>query len=268
MKTILITGASAGIGRAAALYFANKGWQVLATMRRPEQEQHLTGHSNIDVQRLDVTDAHNIRQVVANAIAAYGQVHAVVNNAGMGVFGVFEGATAQQIELQFNTNVFGTMNVIREVLPHFRANRSGVIVNISSGVGQVAVPVLSLYNSTKYAVEGFSESLQYELAPMGIRVKLVLPGHIRTNFFTSMVTTSVEGLPDYQAYHQHMLAKHASMNNQGVAPEVVARVIYRAVTDGRRKLRYLAGPDVKLFLAARKLLPDALFFRLMKSQLK
>jgi len=259
---------------AAALYFAERSWQVVATMRRPAAAANMANHSGIDIQQLDVTRPEHIQRVVKHTIDTYGHIDAVVNNAGMGVVGVFEGATPTQIQQQFDTNVFGTMNVIRGVLPHFRQRRQGVIVNVSSGIGQVGIPILSLYNGTKYAVEGFSESLMYELAPLGIRVKLVMPGHISTKFFDNIqMAGTADGpneqtLADYRGYEAHMLKKHIQMNSRGALPKVAAKVIFRATTDGRRKLRYLAGPDVKLFLAARKLLPDGLFFRIIKSQLK
>jgi short-subunit dehydrogenase len=267
-KTVFITGASAGIGRETAILFANKGWQVIASMRNPEKDTVLNQYKNIKLVKLDVLDETNIKDCVHNVLLDYGKIDVLINNAGLGVFGVFEAATMEQIYRQYDTNVFGTMRVMKAFLPSFRKEKNGVIINLSSGVGKIAVPYMSLYNATKFSIEGLTESLQYELNPLGIRVKLVLPGNIKTNFFNALITTDVSAFPDYQNAQKLGIESAVEMNTKGAEPEMVAKVIYKAATDNSNRLRYLAGKDVKLFLFMRKLLPDRLFFTLIKSQLK
>lgn len=260
-KTVLITGASSGIGRAAALHFADLGWQVAATMRDPDRADAALRRDGIRVLRINVTDPVSIRAGVQAAIDAFGAVDVLVNNAGYGLMGPFEAMTREQAARQFDTNVFGLMEVTRAILPHFRERRAGVIVNLSSVVGRLGIPLGALYNASKWAVEGFSEALRFELEPLGIRVKIIEPGPIRTDFFgRSMDIARDPDLPIYDAYADRMLAAlKRSERLMGSPPEKVARIIYRAATDGSPRLRYpaggLAGPTILL----RRLLPDALF---------
>src|SRR5215216_677679 len=182
-KTILITGASTGIGKATALLFQQRGWKVAATMRSPEKADDLKGLNNLACIRLDVTDISSIRQAITDVISQFGSIDAVVNNAGYGMVGPFEASTVEQVERQFATNVFGLMNVTRELLPHFRARGAGTFINISSMGGRITFPLYSVYHATKWAVEGFSESLQFELRQLNIKVKIVEPGPIKTDFY-------------------------------------------------------------------------------------
>ena len=182
-KVILITGASSGIGKETAKLFQAKNWKVAATMRKPEEHADLSRIADIECFRLDVTDADSIREAFAEVLEKFGRVDVVVNNAGYGLLGPFEAASDEQIERQFQTNLFGLMNVCREAIPYFREQKRGTIVNISSLSGRSAIPFSSLYSATKYAVEGFSESLSYELEPFGRKVKLIEPGPINTDFY-------------------------------------------------------------------------------------
>jgi len=269
MPTILITGSSAGIGKATAKLFASKGWQVAATMRKPEEETDLTKFETIKLYQLDVTqDEQTVSHVISQVLNDFKTIDVLVNNAGIGVFGAFESANFELIKKQFNTNLFGLMRVTKATLPHFRKRGKGVLVNVSSGVGRMAVPMQSLYNSTKFAIEGFSESLHYELKPLGIRVKVVEPGNIKTNFFDSLKIAENDELVEYKPYQDKVLANHFKLNNKGSTPEMVAEVIYRAANDKSGRLRYPAGKDVSLFLKVRKILPDSLFFKLVRSQLE
>jgi NAD(P)-dependent dehydrogenase (short-subunit alcohol dehydrogenase family) len=182
-RTVLITGCSSGLGEATARLFAARGWNVAATMRNPEHGAALAALDNVLVARLDVQDQASIEAAVAEAIGRFGRIDVLINNAGYGLFGVFEATPREKVLEQFQVNVFGMMDVTRAMLPHFRANRSGVIINISSGGGVFALPMISLYCASKFALEGFSESLSYELAGLGILVKIVEPGGvISTNF--------------------------------------------------------------------------------------
>ncbi len=272
-KTVLITGASSGIGRATALYFQKRGWNVAATMRSPEQviskesgkANSLTNLDRLAFLKLDVTDSDSIKAAVAEAIAKFGAIDVLVNNAGYGMLGAFETSTPEQIQRQFNTNVFGLMETTRAVLPHFRDRQSGVIVNVASVGGRVAFPLYSLYHSTKWAVEGFSESLQHELLAFNIRVKIIEPGPIKTDFYDrSAERTSNPDFPEYDALSDRVLAKLNQIGTTGASPNVVAKTIYTASTDNSWKLRYPADPLAKQLLLARKLLPDFLFTKLIR----
>jgi NAD(P)-dependent dehydrogenase (short-subunit alcohol dehydrogenase family) len=257
-KSILITGASSGIGKATALYFSDRGWNVAATMRAPEKTAGWPRRDGMVLQQLDVTDAESIRTAVSDTLARFGAIEAVVNNAGYGLVGPFEGATREQIERQLATNLIGVMNVVREILPVFRRQGGGVIANVSSVGGRVTFPLYSLYHATKWGLEGFSEALQFELRPLDIRVKIIEPGPIKTDFYhRSMDLTSNPGLTAYDDYVARAMPTLQKANDTAPGPEIVARVIYKAVTDGSWKLRYSANGA--LFLTLRRLFPENVF---------
>src|SRR5688572_505494 len=169
-KVVLITGASTGIGLETAKLFQTKNWKVAATMRNPETATELGNIVDLERIRLDVTDLASIRSAIDQTLAKFGRIDAVINNAGYGVVGPFEATTPEQVERQFETNVFGAMNVCREILPHFREQKRGVIANVASVGGRMTFPLYSVYHATKWAMEGFSESLQFELDQFNIRV--------------------------------------------------------------------------------------------------
>jgi NAD(P)-dependent dehydrogenase (short-subunit alcohol dehydrogenase family) len=262
-QTILITGSSSGIGQATAIYFAEKGWNVVATMRTPEKAGEWAKRSNLTLMRLDVLELETIKQAINATIAKFGRLDAVVNNAGYALVGPFEASTTEQIQRQFDTNVFGLMNVCREVIPQFRAQREGVIINISSLGGRLTFPLYSLYHGTKWAVEGFSESLQFELRPFNVRIKIIEPGAIKTDFYDrSMEVMSKSGLTIYDDYVNKALPNMNKFGETAPGPEKVAEVIYRAATDGSWKLRYQVN-SVQL-LALRWLLPHSWFQGIMR----
>jgi short-subunit dehydrogenase len=259
-KTILITGSSTGIGRVAAEYFQLMGWNVAATMRHPEREQELNKLENIRCIQLDVTNEDSIQAAIDETIKHFGDLDAVVNNAGYGAVGPFEAATTQQVRGQFETNVFGLMAVIRHVLPHFRKNRKGTIVNITSIGGRMSWPLYSLYHASKWAVEGFSESLQYELRPFGIRVKVVEPFATQTDFFgRSQEFIENPSLTAYASYVDLCMPNLQKKGANGIGPEEVAAEIYKAVTDESNRLRYTVGRDANRVLFFQKFLPPRMF---------
>jgi NAD(P)-dependent dehydrogenase (short-subunit alcohol dehydrogenase family) len=262
-KVILVTGASSGIGKETAKLFQVKDWKVAATMRVPEKAEELCRIADIECFRLDVTDTDSIKSAIAAAIEKFGRIDAVVNNAGYGLVGAFEAATEEQIEKQFQTNVFGVMNVCREILPVFREQKHGIIVNVASVGGRMTFPFYSLYNATKWAVEGFSESLQYEVEQFNIRVKIIEPGPIKTDFYDrSQDLTRKENLHDYDYLLARAMPNMQKAGENAPDGSVVAETIYEAVTDGSKKMRY--GVNTKGILKARKLLPDSLFFKMVK----
>lgn len=263
-KTVLITGTSSGIGKQAAIYFAKQGWNVAATMRNPDREQDLRNHPNVRLYALDVTQGDSIQQAIAAAIADFGSIDVLVNNAGFGVDGVFEAMDDETISQQFDTNVLGLMRVTRAIIPHLREQGGGRIIQIASMGGRITFPLYSIYHSSKWAVEGFSESLHYELKPFDIQVKLIEPGAIKTEFYgVNRRSTSSAAPQDYQQFVEKIDKISQTAGNNGVAPEVVAKTIFLAATDRRSKLRYPVGYPAPLFLTLRKLLPDSWYFALI-----
>jgi NAD(P)-dependent dehydrogenase (short-subunit alcohol dehydrogenase family) len=263
-KVVLITGASSGIGKETAKLFQAKNWKVAATMRSPEKAADLKNIVDLECLRLDVTDPESIRSAIAHTLERFGRVDAVVNNAGYAVVGPFEAATPEQIERQFQTNVFGLMNVCREILPYFREQKRGHMVNVASVGGRMTFPLYSLYHSTKWAVEGFSESLQYELEQFNIRIKIIEPGPIRTDFYDrSQDVTRKEGLNAYDNLISRALPNMKRSGETAPDGSVVAQTIYDAVTDGSKRLRY--GVNTKGIFAARRLLPHSIFSRIIKA---
>jgi NAD(P)-dependent dehydrogenase (short-subunit alcohol dehydrogenase family) len=266
-QTIFITGASSGIGKATATHFQQQGWNVVATMRSPENETELSQLENVHLEKLDVLDLASIHQALQKGIQTFGRIDVLVNNAGYGAYGPLETFPRERILRQFNTNVIGLMDVTRAVIPHFRANQQGTIVNISSIGGQMTFALGSLYHGSKFAVEGISESLHYEMADIGVKVKLVEPGFIATDFGGRSFDFQAGDVADYQPLIGALMNQWQNPNNIVSPPSVVAEVIYQAVTDGTHQLRYRAGDDAEYLLNARKTLSDAEFFEMMKSQL-
>jgi len=267
MPTVLITGASSGIGRAAARLFAQRGWQVAATMRNPAKETELSQLPNVRLYALDVTDAASIERAVAAAIGDFGGLDALVNNAGYGVDGVFEAMTDDTIARQFDTNVLGLMRCTRAVIPHFRAQKSGTIVQIASMGGRITFPLYSIYHATKFAVEGFSESLQYELEPFGIRVKIVEPGAIKTDFYdrNREFVMRDDLKPAYGTFVGKVEKVSQQAGAKAVGPEVVAETIFGAATDGSTKLRYPVAYPATMLLPLRRITSDGVFRKIVKS---
>lgn len=268
MKSIVITGASSGIGKATAKYFATQGWQVAATMRRPEHETELTSIENIAIYQLDVTNQDSINNAAEAILKDFGTVDVVLNNAGYAVAGPFEAATSPQIKRQFETNVFGLMEVTRAFLPHFRANNAGLFMNVSSIGGLVTFPFVSLYHSTKWAVEGFSESLFYELGELGIQVKIIEPGGVATDFSGRSMDIA---LPQETQDYDEIIAKFQKAREQGglgsSTAEYLAEEIYKAATDGKKQLRYLIGEDAHQTYGMRKEVGDDAFVAGMRQRM-
>ena len=259
-KTILITGSSTGIGKTIAAYFQAMGWNVAATMRTPENETELTELGNVKCIRLDVTNEDSIQAAIEQTIKSFGGIDVIVNNAGYGTIGPFEAASQEQIRSQFDTNVFGLMNVTRAILPYFRDKREGVIINIASAGGRMTWPLYTLYHGTKWAVEGFSESLQYELRPFNIRVKIIEPGAIKSDFWgRSQEVLSKRGLDVYEEYVNIVVPNLQKSGANAPEPEVVAAVVYKAANDKSWRLRYQPKASTSFTLFLRNILPTGWF---------
>jgi NAD(P)-dependent dehydrogenase (short-subunit alcohol dehydrogenase family) len=266
-STVLITGCSTGFGAATACHFAEKGWNVVATMRTPVEA--CAEYPNVFITKLDVQDRGTIKDAVSQSIEKFGRIDVVVNNAGYGLSGVFEGTSRDKVQEQFDVNVFGVMDVVRETVPHFRGNRSGMYINVSSGAGVFGLPMLSLYNASKFALEGFSESLSYELAALGIGVKIVEPGGVLdTKFGTrsgaEFSTTSTS--PEYDPFIAGASAVFDRMRaeRKDATSSDVAKVIFEAATDGSDQLRYVATDDIRPLVEKRRGSSEAEYMAFMR----
>ena len=267
-KTIFITGASSGIGRTTAQLFHERGWNVVATMRSPEKAGALADMERVLVARLDVLDGESIERARDAALERFGRVDVLLNNAGYGAYGPLEAFPMERIERQFATNVLGVLAVTKAFLPGFRKNKAGVIVNISSIGGQMTFPLGTLYHGTKFAVEGLSEALHYELEAFGVRVKIVEPGMIKTDFGgRSFDFCNDESLAEYQGTVKKLFAHWAKVGSAPSDPSVVAEAVWAAAHDETGALRFRAGADAERLLADRKAQDDATFIGALKSRI-
>jgi NAD(P)-dependent dehydrogenase (short-subunit alcohol dehydrogenase family) len=248
-QTVFITGASSGIGKATARHFAAQGWNVVATMRSPEDGAELEG-DNVLVTRLDLLDSDSIQSAVSAALERFGAIDVLVNNAGYGAYGPLEATPMSVLRRQFDVNLFGLVEVTKAVLPGMRERKRGTIINVSSVGGRMAYPFGALYHGSKWAVEGLSEALHFETHLFGGRVKIVEPGGVKTDFGgRSFVFTNDENLDAYQPMVEAMIEALENMDTSGhQAPEDVANVIWTAATDDSDRLRYVSGEGAKALL--------------------
>jgi len=266
-KTVLITGCSSGIGRETALRFQREGWNVIATMRTPAAELDLVKLPNVICPALDVTQEATIKQAIADGLAKFGKIDVVINNAGYGLIGPFETFDSEQINRQFQTNVLGLMSVTREILPHFRQQQSGLLINVASFAGRSIFPFYSVYHASKWAVEGFCDSLQYEVAPHGIQVRIIEPGLVKTEFWgRSTDRKNCTGVKDYDDNSRPILELiDDAADLLATKPCDVAEAIWKAANDDSNRVRYIVGIDAHTTLLARKILSDGLYRGIMKS---
>ena len=266
-QTILITGASSGIGKATAKLFQSIGWNVIATMRTPERDSELTGLDRVLVTRLDVEDTESIQTSVAAGLQQFGHIDVLLNNAGYGAYGPLEATPIEKIRKQFDVNVIGVLSTSKALLPHFRNRGSGTIVNISSMGGKITFPLGTLYHGTKFAVEGLSEALHFELSGVGVRVKIIEPGMIKTDFAgRSFDFNNDPQLNAYQPLVQSFLTTLGPLSEMASPPELVAQTILEAVTDRSDRLRYEVGADAVNLLAGRRVTDDDHFLKGIKAQ--
>ncbi len=266
-KTILITGASSGIGRATAKLFAEKGWNVAATMRSPEEETELKNLTNLRLYRLDVTKKEHLRNIISQVENDFTSIDVLFNNAGYGAVGTFEKSTEEEVLQQFRVNVFGVMELTREFIPYFRKKGEGMIINTSSVVGRFTIPLYSLYCSSKWALEGFTEAIQYELQQFNIKVKLIEPAAIKTDFHgRSLKVFKNDSVKGYEKMERNILNGMKKRNQKAPGPEVVAKTVFQAAKDGSLKLRYPTGKGAGAVLFARKILPTSWFNKMVFKQ--
>lgn len=267
-KSILITGTSSGIGQATAQYFEAQGWNVIATMRSPEKQNILKNSERMLVLKLDVEQPETFNEVIEKAVTHFGKIDVLLNNAGYGQHGLFEATTSEQIHRQFSVNLFGTMEITRALLPHFRAQKSGSIITITSGVGRVTVPLVSIYAASKFALEGFCESLSFELASQNIQVKIIEPGNIATNFeqTTKSNFAADETLTDYSDYLKKMDEVFKGIySGGGSTADDVAAIIFKAANDESNVLRYVVGSDLQPLIDIRNGGTDENYMNILRS---
>lgn len=239
MKTVLITGCSSGFGLAAARYFLEHNWKVIATMRSPD-ERLFEPSEHLRVLALDVTDTISIQQVIETS----GPIDVLVNNAGIGLLGALEGISMEAIRSIFETNTFGTMAMIQAVLPQFRQRGSGVVINVTSSVTIKSLPLLSIYTASKAAVNAFTESLALELEPFNVRVNLVLPGRAPSTDFGKNAQPRMQGsIPEaYSDLAQQVLAEW-SLSTVVTEAQDVVEAIWCAANNPASPMRIVAGAD-------------------------
>ena len=252
-KTVLITGTSSGYGKAIAEFFLARGWNVLATMRRPDPAVFAAASERLKLLRLDVTDAESIEKAIADGVAAIGAIDVLVNNAGIGLASALEATPDGTIREIFETNTFGPIATCRAIIPQMRRQGGGVIVNVTSSVAIAAMPLVAVYTASKCAVEGFTESLSYELGPFGIRARLVEPGYAPTTSFAANGGARMEGLipADYADFAQIYFGKMANYPTAYCTEEEVAEATFAAATDESTAIRFPAGADTKLLAELR-----------------
>lgn len=270
-KVSIVTGSSSGIGLETALTLARNGYFTYATMRNPEKDAPIKNalkkeNLPIKVIQLDVIDDESLKNAIDHVTSEAGRIDVLVNNAGYGLVGALEELSMEEIKAQYETNLFGLVRVIQAVLPTMRKQRSGRILNLSSGAGLFGYPGGSAYVSSKFAVEGLSESMAYELEPFGIRVILIEPGFVQTNFANSMVIAKKAQDPTspYSKMMQRIAASSSELAKSGSVADLVANVILDAATNPNPRLRYLVGKDVEAWAASKKSMDESEFFNMIK----
>jgi NAD(P)-dependent dehydrogenase (short-subunit alcohol dehydrogenase family) len=270
-RVAVVTGSSSGIGFETAILLSKSGFHTYASMRNLEKSKNITEIANTEknlpltVVQLDVNDDRSVKDAISQIVAEKGRIDVLVNNAGYGLFSPIEDVTLDQIKKQFETNFFGVVRLTKEVLPIMRKQRKGTIVNVSSGAGRVGIPVLSAYVATKFALEGLSESISYELEPFGIRVVIIEPGFIRTNIMNSRILAkkALDPKSPYfsltQKIESHFKSMVENASSSSSPPEEVAKVILQAITSEDPQLRYTVGDDATTLIQARMNMPDKEF---------
>jgi NAD(P)-dependent dehydrogenase (short-subunit alcohol dehydrogenase family) len=277
LSVAVVTGSSSGIGLAASLALAKNGYLTYATMRNLAKQDSIQSvaekeHLPVRTVQLDVTDENSVKNAIQSILSESGRIDLLVNNAGYGMTGAFEDIGMDEIKSLYETNVFGVIRVTQAVLPIMRKQGSGRIINISSGAGRIGYPGGSAYVSSKFALEGLSESMAFEVEQFGIKTVLVEPGFIRTNFAENIVTAKKAQDPN-SPYSQTMMQMKSSSHRRRMienAPDadLVASVIVEAATAKEPDLRYLAGKDVQQMVAAKKSMSDEEFQNMIRQSVR
>ncbi|HKU84675.1 MAG TPA: SDR family oxidoreductase [Candidatus Nitrosocosmicus sp.] len=274
-RVAIVTGSSSGIGFETSLMLARHGFITYATMRDLHKSSALSSTADnekipLKCIRLDVTNDTSVKQAIETIVNESHTIDVLINNAGYGLSGALEDLLIEEIKLQFDTNYFGLVRATQAVLPIMRKQGSGIIINISSGLGRFGIATSSAYASSKFAIEGLTESISYELEPFGIRTVLVEPGIIKTNFIKAAVLGQKSTDPDspYFQYMNNMDDGMKKLIESGESPQYVARVVLDAINDNNPKLRYLAGKDVEQIMELKSKVSDEEFHKMIKNMSK
>ena len=258
-KVAVVTGSSTGIGFETALLLARSGFNTYASMRDLKKSKNIaeiakTENLPLTVVQLDVKDDTSVKGAISKIIAESKRIDVLVNNAGYGLFSPLEDVTLDQVKEQFETNFFGAIRVMHEVMPTMRRQRNGTIVNVSSLVGRIGLPVSSAYVATKFALEGLSESMRYELNEFGINIILIEPGVIKTNFIENLKTadTTLKSESPYADLVDRISKEFGKMMDNSSSPKLVAEAILHAITSKEPKIRYVVGDDAESMMKIRK----------------
>ncbi|MCV0373731.1 MAG: SDR family oxidoreductase [Nitrosarchaeum sp.] len=272
MKIALVTGSSSGIGFETALALARDGYHTFASMRDTSKSAKMIEISKkenlaIDIIELDVDKEESIVDAIKKIIKECGRIDVLVNNAGYGQFGCTEDVSIEEFRKQFETNFFSIVRIIQEVAPIMRKQKSGTIVNISSVAGRMGLPGSPAYISTKFALEGFTECVRYELGMFGIKTTLIEPGVVKTNFFDSMKIPESKSDPKYKQLTDHIQMGLKMMAEMGTPPFQVADAVLKAIHDKETLPRYIVGTDAAMFMEAKKMKTDLEFEKYMSKEL-
>ena len=272
-KIAVVTGSSSGIGFETSLLLAKNGFRTYATVRNPDKAKAIRdisdkGELPIRVVELDVDSDKSVEDAIDRINDESKRIDLLVNNAGYSLFGALEDLSMDEIKAQFETNLFGAIRIMKAVLPIMRKQQGGTIVNVSSTVGRIALPLISAYSGTKFALEGVSESMRYETDSLGIKIILIEPGAIRSNFVSNGIVGQKAEEPSspYAPLVETFQKAGARIYEQATRPEEVAKVILKAVTIDNPDLRYLVGNDAIQMIEARKGMSDQEFGVLLKQQ--
>ena len=270
-KVALVTGSSSGIGYETSLALAREGYFTYATMRDLKKEEtikKIAAEENLPLKviELDVDNDDSVQNAVKTIIEEKQRIDVLVNNAGWGIWGTAEDVSIEEFRAQFETNFFSVVRMIQKVAPIMRKQGTGDIVNISSIAGRIGFPVSTAYISSKFAIEGLSESLRYELGPFGIDVIIIEPGVIKTNFFDSMKTAK-KADDAYKEITEKVISGVKMMAEMGTPPKEVANVIIKSLKDEKPLPRYVVGNDAAMFLEAKKMKTDIEFENYLKKEL-
>jgi NAD(P)-dependent dehydrogenase (short-subunit alcohol dehydrogenase family) len=279
-QVAVVTGSSSGIGFETCLTMARNGYNTYATMRKIEgktnQITDIAKNENLPLKvlQLDVDNDKSVLDAINRIVTEYGSIDVIVNNAGYALVGALEQTSMEEIKAQFETNFFGAVRVMQAVIPAMREQRSGKIINITSIGGRIAIPLDSIYHATKFALEGLSESIQYELEPFGIKVILIEPGAVGSNFWKNWMMAAKASSSDdnntnsqYKQIQNNMLGSFKQMEQNAIHPSEVANVILQAVKDDNPDFRYVVGKDAATILETRKKMSDREFQNFFKKQL-
>ena len=271
-KVAIVTGSSSGIGYETSLALARDGFYTFATVRNPKKAEKILQiakkeNLNIEIIELNVDDEKSISAAIEKIISKKQRIDVLVNNAGWGLFGSVEDVSMKDFRAQFETNFFGIISIIQKVAPVMRKQGSGVIVNVSSVAGRIGFPGSPAYISSKFALEGLSESLRYELGQFGVKTIIIEPGVIKTNFFSSMKIAEPKPDSPYKEITEKVIMGIKMMAELGTPPSEVATTILHAIKEENPRPRYIVGNDAQMFLEAKKTKTDAEFENYLKKEL-